>query len=251
MNFFNSINIILILLNVFIFIFVQTILWYFEISRLNVKMLKRIINSIKYSIPEDLKNSIKTKELEKLKKNNKNEKYFKNLLKNRDKENRKLLITYVGYILLILLIIIIILLIINKINNNKWKSYHFKSLFYILFAYLSEIVIYFLVINRYQIINISKVVRQLNSKLIDNPLCYFFYQNKTKEEIRDKVIKLYREIYSSFSNPDTFNFTLWHKKKEIIQKHPKYKLLKMYRHIYYDEYNYYQPPKNLIKNFKE
>ena len=94
MNFFNSINLILILINVLFFIIDQTLLFHFLISK---KVEETVIRDYISFIKKKIKNFPPSQDFEKLKKfikidnTNTNPNTIKQQIKDKDKRNFKLL----------------------------------------------------------------------------------------------------------------------------------------------------------------
>lgn len=214
MNFFNSINLILILINVLFFIIVQTLLFHFLISKKveetvikdYISFIKKKINviSLLQNIP-----SIKVLNINSLQKNNINTNDIKKKIKDKDKRNFQLLKKKIGPLVIILLILILLLLIFGKYKKNKWESYHYKLLFLIVGGFLTEYIYYLFVVKKYSYIDHDNMVlNTIKNNLVYNPICYYLpkYENKTKDEIRNSHIKLVRDIWKRQTKKDISDY---------------------------------------------
>lgn len=147
-NFFDG---ILILCNFFIFIGIQTV---FLILVTESRLLKEMdyliyfykpwINEIRNIHPDFIK---------------------KKKMSEEKPDNSELLMKTIGIPLGVILILIIILAILGVIFKNKWGSHHTIGLFLILLAYVTEIMVYFLVANEYRYLNSSSIIFNFITKL--------------------------------------------------------------------------------------
>lgn len=180
MNFFNYKNLIISLANVFIFITIQMFFFYYIISRINIKVFEKKLIYIKpFSEKMFEKTTINKEDL----KNNKN-------------HNVNLILTRVGPILLCLFLIIIGLFILNIYRGKKWSSYEIKLLLFVILAFTTEVIIFFLVINKYDFIKMgslfSYIFNNIDKDTKSKMVCDILFKktlNKNKElkkKINDK-----------------------------------------------------------------
>lgn len=150
----NSIDYILILCNFCFFIVVQTLFFKFIASELVLTIIVDKIKNLKNfrGINLLLKNFISNSDIELLEKKGKQDK------KNRDYKNNILIIRSIIPIVLFLLFIIFALIIFSKKKGNKWYPYHTKLLFTIIFAFSSELLIFFLLFRKYDFISLFELL---------------------------------------------------------------------------------------------
>lgn len=147
-NFFDT---ILILTNFLIFIIIQTI---FLILISESRILKEVdyliyfykpwINEIRNIYPDLI---------------------TKKTLVEKNPDNKNLLIKTIGIPIGVIILIIILLIILGIIYNNKWETHHTIGLVLIIFAYLTELMVYFLIGNEYRFINSSSIISNFIKKL--------------------------------------------------------------------------------------
>ena len=89
----------------------------------------------------------------------------KNNNSNASNYNKNLLIKFILIPVCILVGIIIILFFLSKKYKNKWEPYHFKSLCLIFFGYLTEILVYLMLIKQYKPINLSQILENAVLKI--------------------------------------------------------------------------------------
>ena len=89
----------------------------------------------------------------------------KETLVERNPDNKKLLLKTIGIPIGVIILIIILLIILGIIYNNKWETHHTIGLVLIFFAYLTELMVYFLIANEYRFINSSSVISNFIKKL--------------------------------------------------------------------------------------
>ena len=131
----------------------------------------------------------------------------------------KNIITILNFIVLLLLLFIY-----SLYKKSKWEPYHYKLLFLIIFAFLSEYIIYLVIIKNYDYINHDGyILNKLANEIIYDPKCYFIpqlnhlYKDKTDAQImdlRNKKIILQRQIWTNQTKKHLKDFT-WQKFHEI------------------------------------
>ena len=123
--------------------------FYYIISRINIKVFEKKLIYIK-PFSEDIFNdtNIDKKEINENKKNNIN-----------------LILKRVGPLLLILFLSIITLFIFNNYKGAKWESYEIKLLLFVILAFTTELIIFFLVINKYDFIKIGSLLNYMNNNI--------------------------------------------------------------------------------------
>ena len=161
-------NIIIILTNVLIFILFQTVFFYLVGSEQLGKIIEDKVGIVNEYL--QLNNNHKQK-LKKLINTNK----IQNMLieankeeKERTRNNIEVIKKWIGPPLIIVLVLIFICIIILSISTYKWTGVDSTALTLVVTAYLTEIVIFFGVIKRYDFLG-------------DQPLYYFVYKLLKKE----------------------------------------------------------------------
>ena len=79
--------------------------------------------------------------------------------------NKKLLLTRIGIPLIVLIGIIILCALIGILKKDKWSSHHTIGIFLVIFAYVTEILIFFLIFREYRFVNSSNIICDFIKKL--------------------------------------------------------------------------------------
>ena len=163
----NIIDFILILSNLTIFIVVQILFFNFIMSKLTLKIIKRNFKKIKHLIPNYTELKVDTSRNKQIK-------------TQQNNDNIKLIINNIVYPIVGIVTLILILSVISVYRNMTWYTYYFKLLFLIVFAYITEFMIYFLVIDKFEYMNIYKTVKIILNK---NPNLMCLLLNRNNENI--------------------------------------------------------------------
>lgn len=149
----------LILLNLFIFIVCQTIILVFVTKQKVFKEIDYIIKFYKDIFNNIFPKGIKTKKNENI--FSKNE--IKKLKKTKERPVHLISYFYVRIIvpLIVLFMIGLLLFIIGYYKNTVWTGAHTFGLFMIIFAYVTEILVFFLLIYEYRPVNASEILYKL------------------------------------------------------------------------------------------
>lgn len=159
----NIIDFILILSNLTIFIVVQILFFNFIMSKLTFKIIKRNFGKIKHLIPDYTVLEVDKSQI--------------NQIKNKQyKNNLNIIIKNIVYPIVGLVCLILILTGISVYKNRTWYTYYFKLLFLIIFAYITEFMIYYLVIDKFEYMNIYKAIKIILGKNKDI-ICLLFNRN--------------------------------------------------------------------------
>ena len=187
MNFFNYKNLVINLSNVFIFITIQMIFFYYIISRINIKVFEKKLIYIKPFLNSIFKNvNIDKKDLQ-----------------NTKNHNINLILTRVGPILLGLLLNILGLFVLNNVKGKKWTSYEIKLLLFVILAFSTEVIIFFLVINKYDFIKIGSILNYIINNVDKNTLPKIFcdmFLKDTKYKDYNKTIKTVKMNKTDINN---------------------------------------------------
>lgn len=149
----NSIDYILLLCNFCFFIIVQTLFFRFVASELVLTIIIDKIKNLKNfrGINALFGSFISNSELETLKEKGESDR------KARNSKNNMLIIKSIAPISGFLLLIIIFLILFSYKKGNKWYLYHTKLLFTIVFAFSSELLIFFLLFRKYDFISVFEL----------------------------------------------------------------------------------------------
>ena len=149
-NFFDT---ILIFTNFLIFIIIQTV---FLIIVSEVRILKEVDYLIYFYKPwiTEIRNFDKNI-------------IKKNTLPEEKPHNKKLLLKTIGIPSCVIILIIILLIGLGIKYNNKWQMRHTIGLILIGCAYLTELMVYYLIANEYRFINSSSILSNFIKKLKD------------------------------------------------------------------------------------
>lgn len=153
----NSIDYILLLCNFCFFIIVQTLFFRFVASELVLTIIMDKIKNLKNfrGINILFSSFISNSDLEILKEKGENDK------KKRNNKNNMLIIRSILPISVFLLLIIIFLILFSYKKGNKWYLYHTKLLFAIIFAFTSELLIFFLLFRKYDFISVFELFHNI------------------------------------------------------------------------------------------
>lgn len=156
----NSIDYILILCNFCFFIIVQTLFFRFVASELILTIIMDKIKTITNfkGINALFNNLISNSDLESLKQKGKSDR------KERNSKNNMLIIKSIAPIAGFLLFLIIFLILFSYKKGNKWYLYHTKLLFTIIFAFTSELLIFFLLFRKYDFISVFELFYKILTK---------------------------------------------------------------------------------------
>ena len=163
----NAIDLVLILTNVLVFIVVQTLFFKFIMSRLVIKIIKKNLKKIKHLIPNSIEIEI-------------NERKLKDNKAENNKINLDIIIKNIVFPIIGIISLIVILLCVCWLRNNKWHKYHFILVGLIIFAYITEFLIYFLVVNKYEYLNIYQGIKTVLKEQNPNLICLLFNKNENK-----------------------------------------------------------------------
>ena len=177
----NTIDYVLILTNVLVFIVVQTLFFKFIMSRLVIKIIKKNLKKIKHLIPNNIIVNVDNVKLQKNKKENK-------------KINLDIIIKNIVYPIIGIVLLIILLVYVSWLKNNKWYKYHFILLGLIIFAYITEFLIYFLVVNKYEYLNIYQSIKSVLESQDSNLICLLFNKNKNVNKYEKQIHAQSQEI---------------------------------------------------------
>ena len=169
----NWIDLILILFNFIFFIGVQTLFLILVAKDTTKTQIDIIMKKAKILLGKTLEDKIKpfVKDY-KPPPNNTNSIYT-----GQGDKDKKLLIKFILIPVCILVGIIIILFFLSKKYKNKWEPYHFKSLCLIFFGYITEILVYLMLIKQYKPINLSHILEKAVLKIEKSGFCLFSFVN--------------------------------------------------------------------------
>ena len=139
-------------------------------SRLVIKIIKKNIKKIKHLIPNSIQININERKL----KDNKAENH---------KINLDIIIKNIVYPVIGIILFIIVLLYVSWLKNNKWHKYHFILISLIIFAYITEFLIYFLVVNKYEYLNIYQGIKTVLEGQDSNLICLLFNKNTNQIQL--------------------------------------------------------------------
>jgi hypothetical protein len=167
----NIIDFVLILTNVLVFIVVQTLFFKFIMSRLIIKIVRKNIQKIKHLIPNNIDIKIDDAELQ------------QNKLEN-EKINLDIIIKNIVYPIIGVILLIILLVLLSIFKKQKWNSYHYILLGMIIFAYITEFLIYFLVVNKYEYLNIYQAIKTILDNQNPDLICILFNRNQNQNNLK-------------------------------------------------------------------
>jgi hypothetical protein len=164
-------EVFLILINIIIFMIIQTIFFKFVISTEYESLIKEKLNTVNYYISRDqeVKNIIinyKKNNIEKIKK--------KALEKEkiRDKINSKLYLEYCFMPILFFILIFIIIIILNYYSlifkkSEKFEGVHYFNFVLILLIYIPNMIIFFFVVKKYQFIGNVEILSTIYNNILN------------------------------------------------------------------------------------
>jgi hypothetical protein len=164
-------EVFLILINIIIFMIIQTIFFKFVISTEYENLIKEKLNTVNYYISHDqeVKNIIinyKKNNIEKIKK--------KALEKEkiRDKINSKLYLEYCFMPILFFILIFIIIIILNYYSlifkkSEKFEGVHYFNFVLILLIYIPNMIIFFFVVKKYQFIGNVEILSTIYNNILN------------------------------------------------------------------------------------
>ena len=153
-NYLNRNDLVPIFINVIFFIVIQTIFFLYIASKQFENILKDKLNFIK-QLSEN--NKYVYDIIQKLKKEYIEGKNYSDVVKQRDKYNNQILLIYCGIPTGIIIICLIYILFFMK-SEKSWSNVDSLSLFFITFAYITEIFLFFCVIYQYIFIGDQNII---------------------------------------------------------------------------------------------
>lgn len=153
-NYLNRNDVIPIFTNVIFFIVVQTIFFLYIASKQFENVLKDKLNFIK----ELSENNVYVYNIiQKLKKDYTEGKNYSYIVRQRDKYNNQILLIYCGIPSCVIVICLIYILFFMK-SEKSWSNVDSLSLFFVTFAYITEIFFFFCVIYQYIFIGDQTII---------------------------------------------------------------------------------------------